>query len=71
MAPPVVPGFLSFDWLAAVPQKWGFTVFVVVCLTMPMENDPQKNVDAPADDELSDEALGDVSGAGVSSAPKK
>jgi hypothetical protein len=36
-----------------------------------MENDPQKNVDAPADDELSDEALGDVSGAGVSSAPKK
>ncbi len=29
---------------------------------MPMENDPQDNVDVPADDELSDEMLGYVSG---------
>jgi hypothetical protein len=29
-----------------------------------MTNDPQDNVDVPADDELADELLGDVSGAG-------
>jgi hypothetical protein len=32
---------------------------------MPMENDPKDNVDVPADDELSDETLDDVSGGDV------
>ena len=39
-------------------------------MTMPMENDPQENVDAPADDELSDETLGDVSGGTGGAMPK-
>ena len=38
---------------------------VVVCLNTPMANDPQENVDVPADDELSDETLDDVSGGDV------
>ncbi len=57
-------------WSCAVSQKWGAAVFGVVCLTMPMENDPQENVDAPADDELSDETLGDVSGGTGGAMPK-
>jgi hypothetical protein len=36
-----------------------------------MANDPQENGDVQADDELSDEGLGDVSGAGLGSMPKK
>ena len=50
--------------LAAVPQRWGAAVSVVVCLNIAMENDPQDIVDVPADDELADEMRGDVSGGG-------
>ena len=36
----------------------------MVCLNMPMANDPQENVDVSAEDELSDEVLSVVYGAG-------
>jgi hypothetical protein len=35
-----------------------------------MANDPQENVDVPADDELSDEVLGDVRGGTGGGMPK-
>ena len=45
---------------SAVSQKWGAAVFDVVCLTMPMANDPQDNVDLVSDDELPEGSLDDV-----------
>jgi hypothetical protein len=36
-----------------------------------MANDPQDNVDVPADDELADKMLGDVSGGYSQQAPQQ
>ena len=40
-----------------------------MCLTAFMGNDPQDNVDVPADDGLSDEVLNGVSGGAVIGTP--
>jgi hypothetical protein len=41
-----------------------------MCFNTFMENDPQGNVDVPADDELSDEMLADVSGGRIRATDK-
>ena len=65
IAPPNRPR--TVEWLAATPQKWVAAVSVVMCFNTMMQNDPKDNVDVPADDELSDETLDEVSGGSRSS----